>query len=337
MNYSLFVRKVFIEGKVFIKSSDFILALFSSIFVNSSIIYFLVVHKEPVYFHYDEAIWISQSLFCGGNFPFYEQNWGLVIPLLCLIYPLRYVVEPYYFSAIRIFLVFLDMYLFLKLLNSFFSKRVSLIIFFFHFSNIFSLLKLFSGKMEVETFISNVYGNTLRVFNPSFFLIFLLLFLIYFLKFLDLEEKQEKIMKKDILLPGIFLGLSFYSLTFWWIYLISSTIFLFFTLLLFRKGIFKDVLKVFILGAVLGLPPFIFNLYQKSLVGESIMRAAFLVKIHQDISFVEFFLKEIPKEYTFLFILSLFSFAFYSNFSGKYLFIFSGFFPGFILFFQSIF
>jgi len=329
MNDFLFRRKFFI------RSSDFILSLSSAIFVNSSILYFMIVHKEPVYFHYDEVIWVSQSLFCGGNFPFDEQKWGLVIPLLCLIYPLKYIIEPYYFSAIRIFLVFLDMYLLLKLLNLFFSKRISLIIFFFHFSNIFSLLRLLSGKIGDETFISNVYGNTLRVFNPSFFLIFLLLFLIYFVRLLDLEEKQEKIERKDILLPGIFLGLSFYSLTFWWIYLISSTIFLFLVLLLFRKGALKDVFKVLVLGVVLGSPAFIFSLYQRSLVGESILRSAFLVKIHQDISLVDFLLKEIPKEYTFLFVLSLFSFAFYSNFSSKYLFIFSGFFSGFLLFFSE--
>jgi hypothetical protein len=329
MNDFLFRRKFFI------RSSDFILSLSSAIFVNSSILYFMIVHKEPVYFHYDEAIWVSQSLFCGGNFPFDDQKWGLVIPLLCLIYPLKYIIEPYYFSAIRVFLVFLDMYLLLKLLNSFFSKRISLIIFFFHFSNIFSLLRLLSGKIGDETFISNVYGNTLRVFNPSFFLIFLLLFLIYFVRFLDLEEKQEKIERQDIIFAGIFLGLSFYSLTFWWIYLISSTIFLFFVLLLFRKSALKDVFKVLVLGVVLGLPALIFNLYQKSLVGESILRAAFFIKIHQDISLVDFLLKEMPKEYTFLFVLSLFSFAFYSNFSSKYLFIFSGFFSGFLLFFSE--
>jgi hypothetical protein len=227
------------------------------------------------------------------------------------------------------------MYLLLKLLNLFFSKRISLIIFFFHFSNIFSLLRLLSGKIGDETFISNVYGNTLRVFNPSLFLIFLLLFLIYFVKFLDLEEKQEKIERKDIIFAGIFLGLSFYSLTFWWIYLVSSTIFLFLVLFLFRKGTLKDVFKVLVLGVVLGLPALIFNLYQKSLVGESILRSAFFIKIHQDISLVDFLLKDIPKEYTFLFILSIFSFAFYSNFSRKYLFIFSGFFSGFLLFFSE--
>jgi hypothetical protein len=137
MNDFLFRRKFFI------RSSDFILSLSSAIFVNSSILYFMIVHKESVYFHYDEVIWVSQSLFCGGNFPFDEQKMsksgGLLFLLLCLIYPLKYIIEPYYFSAIRIFLVFLDMYLLLKLLNLFFSKRISLIIFFFHFSNIFSL------------------------------------------------------------------------------------------------------------------------------------------------------------------------------------------------------
>ena len=65
------------------------------------------------------------------------------------------------------------------------------------------------------------------------------------------------------------------------------------------------------------------------------MRATFFIKIHQDISLVDFLLKGIPKEYTFLLILSFISFVFYSNFSGKYLFIFSGFFSGFLLFFSE--
>jgi hypothetical protein len=156
-------------------------------------------------------------------------------------------------------------------------------------------------------------------------------------RFLDLEEKHEKIGRKDIIFAGIFLGLSFYSLTFWWIYLISSTIFLSFVLFLFRKGALKDVFKVLVIGVVLESPAFIFNLYQKSLVGESILRSAFFIKIHQDISFMGFLLKEIPKEYAFLLILSFISFVFYSNFSGKYLFIFSGFFLDFFFSFQSIF
>ncbi len=320
--------------KVFIKSSDFILSLFFAIFVNFSTLYFLIIHKEPIYFHYDEAIWISQSLFCGGEFPFYEQGWGLIVPLLCLSYPFKYFFEPYYFPVLRILFVFLDMYLLLKLLNFFFSKQISLIIFFFHFSNIFSLFRLFSGRTGDTDFITNVYGNTLRIFNPSFFLIFFLLFLIYLVKFLDLEERQQKVERKDILLPGIFLGLSFYSLTFWWVYLLSSMLFLFFILLLFRKDRIKNISKVLILGIIIGLPAVIFNLYQKNIIGQSIYRSAFLVRLQESISLITF-LKGIPKEYILLFVLSFFSFIFYSRFSAKFLLIFSGFFSGFLLFFSE--
>jgi hypothetical protein len=188
----IYWKKIFSEKGNF----DFLLALFCAIFANLSTIYFLIMHKEPIYLHRDEATWISQVLFCGGEFPFYEQKWGLIVPLLCLTYPLKYIVEPYYFPVLRIFFVFLDMYLFLRLLNLFFSKEISILIFLFYFSSvspIFKLLKFLAGSLSEEDFLLyNYHYYIVRIFNPSFFLIFFLLFFIYFVRGFGFRRKTRE-------------------------------------------------------------------------------------------------------------------------------------------------
>jgi hypothetical protein len=326
-------KKMFSEKGNF----DFLLALFCAIFANLSTIYFLIMHKEPIYLHRDEATWISQVLFCGGEFPFYEQKWGLIVPLLCLIYPLKYIVEPYYFPVLRIFFVFLDMYLFLRLLNLFFSKEISILIFLFYFSSvspIFKLLKFLAGSLSEEDFLFyNYHYYIVRIFNPSFFLIFFLLFFIYFVRLLDLEEKQEKIEMKHILFPGIFLGLSFYSLTFWWIFLPPSVFFFLLYLRLFRKDKAKNVFKILILGTILGLPAILFNLYQQNILGESIQRGGVFVKLTKTgikTESVIKFLKYIPEEYILILLLS-FPYFVYSRFSKKHLFVSSVFLSIFLI------
>ncbi len=316
------------------KKSDLIFCFILGIIPNLAEIYSLFSFKQPLYFHYDEAIWVRQSLFCGKEFPFYEQKWGLIIPSLCLIYPLKFFIQPYFFSSLRIIFTVINFILTFKILNLYFPRKTSYIITLFIFSNIFSGSKLILYKtleflgfninpnltvFTENALISNIYGNTLRVFNPSYFMIFFLLFTLAFS-----SAYQEKENKKRIAITGVLAGLIFYSHPHWFAYTLSTliiTLFLFFI----SKNEIKSIVKIIFLSLIVGLPGIIFNLYQREMLKESIKRGAMIVMIeNQSIS--------VPKEYLALFLLALVSVLFFSKRMKKDLFLLSGALSGFILF-----
>lgn len=132
--------------KSFLRSNatDFLLSFLTSFVMNLLFVYSLVKYKESVYLHLDELIWVKQVDFCGGNFFFFEQKWGLIVPLLCIMYPLKFFIPLYYFSILRIFIIFLEAFLLLKFLRLVFRKKSS--IFFVYLSH-------FSGSMVGVNFI----------------------------------------------------------------------------------------------------------------------------------------------------------------------------------------
>lgn len=312
-----------------------LLSLFFTLVINSFVIYFFVRYGEPIYFHYDEIIWVKQVDFCGGEFVFYEQKWGLIVPLLCLLYPLKLFIDPYYFSILRVFLIFIDCFLLLKLLDIIFASRsASLFVFFFHFSNIFSVARFFVSKLDQTSAVANIYGNSLRIFNPSLFQIFFLLFCLFFVKFLNREHSgltvkdgDRKDRNKLKILSGIFLGTLFYSTVYWWQYAFLSVFLVFVISILLRKKS-SDILHILVLSVLIGFPALSFNYFQLDLLGDSLNRAMMLVKSERT-------LPDIPGEFIFLLIVSVFSFIFFGNFSLKYLFVVLSVFSGFILFFQT--
>lgn len=309
--------------------SDSAIALISTIIMNIPVIYVFLKHGEPLYFHYDEIIWVKQSDFCGGKFAFYEQSWGLVIPLLCIIYPIKIIMNPYYFSLIRIPLTFLNCFLTLKLLNLIFkNKTTSLFIFFFHFSNLFSIIRFFTSYLDETSMISNIYGNSIRIFNPSFFEPFFLGFCISFIK--TLSEQKHIYLKpssRNGITAGIMLGLLAYSTVYWWIYpLISSLILFLFGFL--KKERQKEIFQVLILAFIISLPAIIFNYFQYNLLEEGLKRGAMTLKLERSFP-------EIPKEFITLLFLSIISFLFHGDFSLKYLFIISSVISGFSLLFTE--
>jgi hypothetical protein len=222
--------------RIFLRYFDFFVALFSALLINLVPLYSFIRYGVPLYSENGpEAGWVALVSFCGGEYLFYEQKWGLVVPLLCLIYPLKFIIPLYYFALLRIVLVFLDLYLVLKVANLIFSSRkVSLIIFFLIFSPVFQLLKFLMGKADINVF-PNIMTTIARIFNPTFFMIFFLLFLYSFLRFLHIEETSEsKGKRKWKLLCAIFLGISLIlsnilgNIFFFNIYFLCFGLFLFF-------------------------------------------------------------------------------------------------------------
>ncbi|MFZ8802518.1 MAG: hypothetical protein ACO2PO_05945 [Candidatus Calescibacterium sp.] len=321
--------------KVFLRYFDFFVALFSALLINIITFYFFVKYHEPIYFHADELRWLKLLSFCGGEFAFYEQRWGIIVPLLCLVYPLKFVIPLYYFGLLRLVFIFFDMYLLLKVLGFIFSRKVALIIFFFIYSPIFSLLKFILGVEGMGIVQNAIHGGPMRIFNPVFFMIFFLLFLYYFLRFLDGVERWEndpEKWRKEKLLSGIFWGLSFYSHIYWAIYTFS--IFMFFVLILRFLGnkwskLRREIMWILLLGVTIGVPGILFNFYQRELIGETVERTLIL-KVERNIELLRDAFKP---EYLFLFLLAFLSFVLRWKFTPKYIFIFSCFFGGYLLFF----
>jgi hypothetical protein len=324
-------------GKIFFRYSDFFVASFSALITNLTILTFFAKYEEPLYFHPDEFMWLRLISHCGGEFPFYEQEWGLIVPLLCLIYPLKLIIPVYYFSLLRPVFLFFDMYLSLKVLRLIFSRKVALIIFFFEFSHIFSLFKFFITK-DVKAIIGAGMHSTLRIFNPIYFMAFFLIFIYYFLSFLDGAEKWKynpAKYNKEKILSGIFLGISFYSQTHWAVFTLS--IFIFFVLIMFfleRKNrlLIKEIISVLILGIIVGIPAILFNFYQKIMLSESTLNLLVILNYGRNLDMLAYPLN-LGNFITPLFLLALVSFIFSRRFSAKYIFIFSGFLGGYLLFF----
>jgi len=321
--------------RIFLRYFDFFVALFSALLINLVPLYSFIRYGVPLYSENGpEAGWVALVSFCGSEYLFYEQKWGLVVPLLCLIYPLKFLIPLYYFALLRIVLVFLDLYLVLKVLNLIFSSRkISLIIFFLIFSPVFQLLKFLMGKADINVFPNSMI-TIARIFNPTFFMIFFLLFLYSFLRFLHIEEMSESEGKRKWkLLCAIFLGISLYSQVYWGIYSFST--FIFFALVYFfflRKRQIKlgrDLVWILLLGFALCLPSLIFNFYQKMILGEDALQRLPVVEVKRD----EILLHAAKQpEHIALFLLAIFSFFLRRKFSLKYILIFSGFFVGYFLF-----
>jgi hypothetical protein len=321
--------------RVFFRYFDFFVALFSALLINLVPLYSFIRYDVPLYSENGpEAGWVALVSFCGSEYLFYEQKWGLVVPLLCLIYPLKFLIPLYYFALLRIALVFLDLYLVLKVANLIFSSRkVSLIIFFLIFSPAFQLLKFLMGKADINVF-PNIMITIARIFNPTFFMIFFLLFLYSFLRFLHTEETSESEGKRKWkLLCAIFLGISLYSQIYWGIYSFST--FIFFALVYFfflRKEQIKlgrDLVWILLLGFALCLPSLIFNFYQKMILGEEALQRLPVVEVKRDKILLH---AAKQPEHIALFLLAIFSFFLRRKFSLKYILIFSGFFVGYFLF-----
>ncbi|GBD03337.1 hypothetical protein HRbin19_00618 [bacterium HR19] len=320
------------------RKSDIIFCFILGTIPNLAQIYSLFVLRQPLYFHYDEAIWVKQTFFCGKEFPFYEQKWGLIIPSLCLIYPLKFIIHPYFFPSLRIIFTIINFILAFKILNLYLPRRTSYIILLFISSNIFSSSKLILYKtLEILEFsidpnlirftennlISNIYGNTLRVFNPSYFMIF---FLLFFLAFSSAYQEQEKDIenRKKIATAGVLGGLIFYSHPHWFAYTISTltlTLFIYFI----SKKETKSIAKIIFSSLIVGLPGIIFNLYQREILKESIKRGAMMVTIENQSA-------SIPKEFLVLFALAIISILLFSKYRKKDLFLLGGVLSGLILF-----
>jgi hypothetical protein len=322
--------------RIFSRYFDFFVALFSTLLVNLVTIYSFIKYGESE-FGESEDHWCALLSFCGGEYVFYEQKWGIVVPLLCLIYPLKFIIPLYYFPLLRIVLSFLDLYLVLKVANLIFSSRkVSLIILFFIFSPVFQFLKFLMGKVDPDVFPKSIL-TIFRIFNPTYFVIFFLLFLYNFFKLLDIlegPESQSKEVKKRKLLSAIFLGLSFYSQTHWVIYTFSTfTFFVVFCFFILKKekraNLMKEFGQIYLLAFAIGIPSLIFNSYQRIIIGEETLYRLLFLDVKRDK--VLLYAAQEP-QHIILFLLAIFSFFFRRSFSLKYIFVFSGFFTGYFLF-----
>lgn len=312
---------------------DVIVSFLSTLLINLYVIYFLLRYGEPLYFHYDEVIWVKLVEFCGGEFAFYEQKWGLIVPALCLIYPLKLFIPLYHTSILRIPIIFLNCFILLKLLKAIFKNRsASFFVYFFHLSNIFSIIRLLGGKLDETSVASNIYGNTIRIFNPSFLQMFFLLFSLYFVNLLNKRENfwiskrsKERETRNIKILGGITFGLLFYTTVYWWLYSVVS-VFIVLVFSILKKEKVKDILEVIILGVGIGLPAILFNQVQLNFIQESLKRSMILISWKRE-------LPAIPDEYIVLLVLSLVSFFLFGNFSLKHIFVISSVVGGFMLFF----
>jgi hypothetical protein len=196
------------------------------------------------------------------------------------------------------------------------------------------------GKVDPDVFPKSMLA-IFRIFNPTYFVIFFLLFLYNFFKLLDIleePEKQSKEVKKRKLLSAIFLGLSFYSQTHWVIYTFST--FTFFVVLCFfilkkekRANLMKEFGQIYLLAFAIGIPSLIFNSYQRIIIGEETLYRLLFLDVKRD-KVLLYAAKE--PQHIILFLLAIFSFFFRRSFSLKYIFVFSGFFTGYFLFWLSI-
>jgi 4-amino-4-deoxy-L-arabinose transferase-like glycosyltransferase len=119
-------------------------------------------------------------------------------------------------------------------------------------------------------------------------MIFFLLFWYYLLRFLDGVEKwgtsNPEGWKRQRLLSAIFLGLSFYSQTHWMIF--TFLVFIFFVLILYfserrARKILNELVRILLLGIIVGIPSIIFNFYQGMMIRETVERGL-VVKVERD-------------------------------------------------------
>lgn len=342
--------------------NNIIVSLFTSLFINFTIIYLAITENSITYFDFDELIWIKQVSFCGGEFTFYEQKWGLIVPLLCIIYPLKLIIGDYYFAVfsttiIRFIAIFLNSFLFLKLLEILLKKRSAILfVFFSNFTTaiilagfIYSISRVIIGKADELPKISEVAISIIgvpnspgrlfleisRIFNPSFFLTFFLLFSICFVKFLDSPQENKR---KYKLLSGVALGVLYYSTLQWWLYANLSVLLMLIYLIITypfsknqeNKQDIKSTFEILILGALVASPALILNYLQTEMVGESIKRAAIFIKIPHAIT-------SQPRIYITFLLISVAFFLLSRNFAKKNIFILLSTLCGFSLyFFQEI-
>lgn len=127
------------------------------------------------------------------------------------------------------------------------------------------------------------------------------------------------------MLSAIFLGLSFYSQTHWMIF--TFLVFIFFVLILYfserrARKILNELVRILLLGIIVGIPSIIFNFYQGMMIRETVERGL-VVKVERDMWMLN---NAFRLEYFSLFLLAILSFILHRKFDVKYFFIFSGFF-----------
>lgn len=329
----------------FLRSSsyDLLISFLTSSIMNFFFVYYFLVHGEFIYLHHDEVIWIKQVDFCGGNFFFSEQRWGLIVPLLCIMYPLRFLMPLYYFSVLRFFIVFFESFLLLKFLRVVFQSRTAVFfVYFSHFSGamvgvnfVYSVLRTIFKTRDLPSFYELVidgifdipgdflFWELLRIFNPIYFMVFFIAFYISFVKFL--ERKRDK---KYKILSGTFLGLLLYSTVFWWLYVWLSVAFFLIYHIIKKSRDLRDIFEVIILGTVVGFPALVFNYFQMEILQDSIKRSAMLIKVSDPLSILV-----LPRGYIIFFIIALAAFLISRDLSEKRVFLLLSSLCGLVLFF----
>jgi hypothetical protein len=91
----------------------------------------------------------------------------------------------------------------------------------------------------------------------------------------------------------------------------------------------REIMWILLLGVTIGVPGILFNFYQRELIGETVERTLIL-KVERNIEVLRDAFKP---EYLFLFLLAFLSFVLRWKFTPRNIFIFSGFFGGYLLFF----
>lgn len=243
-------------------SRDVFASLFVAIFINLYPLFLSVKYGTPIYIDHDEVVWMKTVMFCGREFSFYEQKWGLIVPVLCLIYPLRLIMEPYYIPTIRPIIVFLNCFLLLRILRRLFGdERTVLLIALLHYSY---FIGVFGSPFHLFSLI--------RIFSPSFFAIFFLLFYLSFLNFLTSKRSRDKF------IAGVTLGVTFYSSSHWYMYAVTCVVLeVIYFAFLKKKREMKDLLHILLIGVTLGIPALIFNYLQFQILGDSVKRGGYFI------------------------------------------------------------
>lgn len=282
---------------------DFFISLVVSLAINSYIAYISLKNGIPIYFDHDEVIWMKTLVFCGGEFAFFEQKWGLIVPILCVLYPLKLVFHQDYFPLfLRFVMVFFNCLLILKILRIILKNEEVIL---------FTVLAHFSYFIGVPSSPFHLF-NIIRIFSPSIFMIPFLTSYIFFINLLN----SERFDKHKIFYTGLFLGIVFYSSSHWILYLLLTISLMIVYLAFFKEyNSLRSLFYVLLIGFLVGLPAIAFNYFQLGFLKESLTRGGYFVKGAG---------YEIPQEFLIFLIFFVFSFSAFilsRNFSRKNIFI----------------
>ncbi len=244
---------------------DLFISVLVSLAINLYIAYVSIKNGIPIYLDHDEVIWMKTLGFCGGEFAFYEQKHGLIVPVLCMLYPLKLIFQDFFLLSVRFSIVFLECFIFLKILRKVFKNEYVII------SLVLAHFSYFVGIPASPFHLFSI----IRIFSPSFFMIFFLIFYLFFIDFLD-SDSSKRISKTFV---GLSLGIVFYSSSYWILYLLSSVfIMILYLAFLKKRDVLKALIYILFIGFSVGVPAIVFNYFQLGFLKEGLSRGGYFVK-----------------------------------------------------------